>query len=130
METAQASEAHVLVDTAHQGIDITYFDRLLQRSGMAKGVLASLIGIDPRTIDNYRKKNRKFDILEGELILKLERLFVLGEDVFEDMAEFIAWLDLPSIGLGNRKPMLLLNTSTGIDLVYEELMRTAHGYVV
>ncbi len=68
--------------------------------------------------------------MEKELISKLERLFILGEDVFEDMAEFMAWLDLPSIGLDNKKPMLLLNTSVGVDLVYDELMRIAHGYVV
>lgn len=130
MKTLTVDDNYTLISTAHAGISIHYFDRLLEMSGIQKGLLAFLIGIDAKTVDNYRKNDKKFDVLEGELLLKLERLFTLGEEVFEDMKEFREWLQIYSKSLGNKKPIELLNTSTGVDLVYDELMRIAHGYVV
>lgn len=119
-----------IIKTAHQGIGINYFDKLLERTGIQKGILAGLVGVDPRTVDNYRKNDKKFDTLEGELLLKLERLFNYGEDVFEDMHDFILWLQLKSRGLGNKKPIDFLNTSTGVDLVYDELKRIEYGDII
>lgn len=119
-----------LVLHAHEGISIQYFDQLLETTGMPKGLLASLVGVDPRTIDNYRKHQKKFDTLEGEHLLKLGRLFIFGEEVFESMDEFRKWLDIPSVGLGKVQPISLLNTSTGVNLVYDELRRIEEGYVV
>ena len=119
-----------LVLHAHEGIGIQYFDQLLETTGVSKGLLASLVGVDPRTIDNYRKQQKKFDTLEGEQLLKLARLFLFGEEVFESMEDFRRWLDVESVGLGNIKPIAMLNTSTGVDLVHDELMRIEEGYVV
>lgn len=126
----KAINNHLLISTARQGIGVSYFDKLLKTTGIQKGVLASLVGIDPKTVDNYRKNHKKFAVLEGELLLKLERLFAYGEEIFEEMGEFREWLQLESIGLGKMKPIDLLNTSTGVDLVYDELTRIAHGYVI
>jgi putative toxin-antitoxin system antitoxin component (TIGR02293 family) len=119
-----------LVLHAHEGIGIHYFDQLLETTGVSKGLLASLVGVDPRTIDNYRKHQKKFDTLEGEHLLKLARLFLFGEEVFESMEDFRRWLEVESIGLGKTKPVALLDTSTGVDLVHDELMRIEEGYVV
>lgn len=124
------TDDYALVTTAHQGIGIHYFDQLLEASGIQKALLASLVGVDPRTIDNYRKNGKRFDILEGEQLLKLGRLFFFGEEVFESMEDFRKWLEVESVGLGNIKPVMLLNTSTGVDLVYDELRRIEEGYVV
>ena len=130
METLKTQDDYTLINNALQGIEVNYFDQVLERTGIQKGVLASLLGIDPRTIDNYRKNNKKFDVLEGELLLKLGSLFEFGEEVFEEMSEFMEWLSTNSVGLGNKKPLNLLNTSTGVGLVSDELMRIEHGYVV
>lgn len=130
METLKIKDDYSLVNNAHQGIGISYFDNLLNKTGIQKKVLASLLGMDPRTIDNYRKNNKQFNTLEGELLLKLDRLFEIGNEVFEGMEKFKEWLTTPSIGLGNTKPLYFLNTSTGVDLVHEELVRIEHGYAI
>ena len=57
------SDSFAIVSTAHHGIGIHYFDQLLETTGIQKGVLAALVGVDPRTIDNYRKHQKKFDML-------------------------------------------------------------------
>jgi len=129
MNTAQINNSFSLVAQAHQGIDISYFDNLLQKTGIPKNTLAAWVGIDTKTVDNYRKGNKKFDVLEGELLLKLSHLFEVGEEVLGNSDEFRTWLTFPAIGLNHQKPMDLLNTSTGADLVKEELLRIAHGYV-
>jgi hypothetical protein len=46
------------------------------------------------------------------------------------MKEFRKWHGINSISLCNKKPIELLNTSTRVDLVYDELLRIANGYVV
>ncbi|MFC5535105.1 MbcA/ParS/Xre antitoxin family protein [Rhodocytophaga aerolata] len=46
------------------------------------------------------------------------------------MKEFREWLGINSLSLGNKKPIEFLNTSTGVDLVYDEVLRIVHGYVV
>lgn len=130
METLKVQDDYTLINNALQGIEVNYFDHVLEKTGIQKGVLASLLGIDPRTIDNYRKNNKRFDVLEGELLLKLGSLFDFGEEVFEEMSEFMEWLATNSVGLGNKKPLDLMNTSTGVGLVLDELMRIEHGYVV
>src|SRR5690554_6941483 len=113
-----------------RGIHVDRFDQLLQKSGLQKQVLAALLGLDPRTIDNYRKQGRNFAALEGELLLKLDSLFDLGADTFESREAFRGWLYLPAFALNQKKPMDFLNTSTGVDLVEQALLRIAHGYVV
>lgn len=130
MKNLQINDDYNLINHVLLGIEINYFDNILEKTGIQKGILASLLGIDPRTIDNYRKNNKRFNVLEGELLLKLGRLFDFGEDVFEDMSEFMEWLTANSIGLGNKRPLDLINTSTGVSLVSDELMRIEHGYVV
>lgn len=74
-----------IVDQVGRGVHVNKFDHLLERSGLQKQVLASLMGLDPRTIDNYRKQGRNFGALEGGVLLKLERLFEFGADTFEKM---------------------------------------------
>lgn len=113
-----------------KGVSINLFDQLLEKSGLQKQVLAGLLGMDPRTIDNYRKQNRSFAALEGELLLKLDTLFGFGMDVFGTNEDFQAWLDSPAFALQDRKPIDFLNTSTGVDLVEQALQRIVHGYVV
>lgn len=127
---SSAVNDYAVVSEATQGVGVEKFDVLLEVTGLQKAVLASLIGVDPRTIDNYRKHGKKFDMLEGELLIKLSRLFGIGMEVFEDMNEFKEWLLKASLGLGGKVPMELLRTITGVDLVNDELMRIEHGYAI
>ncbi|MEK6481314.1 antitoxin Xre-like helix-turn-helix domain-containing protein [Catalinimonas sp. 4WD22] len=126
----QAATDFSLIQKAQEGVSIEVFDQLLQDSGLSKNELSQILGIDPRTIDNYRKSTKPFDTLKGELLLKLKELFTLGEEVFGSSEDFKAWLHLPAGEFNNTLPLFLLATSTGVDLVAEQLERIAQGYVV
>ncbi|MBS9523866.1 DUF2384 domain-containing protein [Litoribacter alkaliphilus] len=112
-----------------RGVSISRFDMLLESSGLQKQVLAGLMGLDPRTIDNYRKANKRFGALEGELLLKLYGLFEFGQEVFEGKDAFLQYLSSPSYAFREKRPLDMLNTFTGVELVSRDLHKIAHGYV-
>lgn len=119
-----------MVYQVDRGVHVSKFDQLLEHSGLQKQVLANLLGLDPRTIDNYRKQGRNFPPLAGELLLKITQLFGVGEEVFGSVEAFRDWLAAPSEVFDQRSPMTFLNTSTGVVLVQQALLRIAYGYAV
>ena len=91
--------------------------------------MAKFLGIDPSTVDNYRKSNKKFTGDSAEKLLKLHRLFALGEELFGSVNEFVDWLHMPSPGLEGQMPVDLLHSITGISEIEKQLQRIIHGYV-
>jgi len=118
-----------LVNKAQEGVEAFYFENLLKHSGFRKDELAGLVGIDPKTVDNYRKSQKKFTRDSAEKLLKLHRLFAFGEELFGSTAEFMDWLAISSPGLNNQSPLALLHSVSGIMEVEKQLLRLAHGYV-
>ena len=118
-----------LVHLRDEGIDTQYFGALQSYTKLSKTALANFIGIDPTTIDNYRKHNKKFTGDSAEKILKLHRLFALGEELFGSTHEFIDWLYMPSPGLEGEKPADMMHSITGMGEIEKQLNRIIHGYV-
>ncbi len=117
-----------LISKAQEGVDVLYFENLLKHSGFRKNELAELVGIDPKTVDNYRKSHKNFTRDAAEKLLKLHRLFALGDELFGSTAEFMDWLAIPSPGLNNMAPLTLMHSVSGIMEVEKQLLRLAHGY--
>ena len=117
-----------LVSKAQEGVEALYFENLLKHSGFRKDELAGLVGIDPKTVDNYRKSHKKFTRDSAEKLLKLHRLFAFGDELFGSTAEFVDWLSIPSPALNNQSPFNLLHSVSGIMEVEKQLLRLAHGY--
>ena len=118
---------YLVIDKAEKGVPLQVFDTLVDESGFNKATIAEFIGIDVRTILNYKKHSRSFKKTDAEHLIKLKELFEKGKDVFGDMGEFSRWLSKPAYGLGKRIPKQLLNYISGIDLVSRELSRIEYG---
>lgn len=121
--------SYALIEKANQGVDTKLIDTFLRQSGLSKAELGHLLGIDPKTLDNYRKHNKTLDKLKSELLLKLLALFSLGSEVFGNADEFRSWLHM-SAGEWAGVPIDMLTTITGVNLVERQLERIAQGYVV
>lgn len=62
-----------------------------------------------------------------EKALQLANLYKHGEDVFGESWRFQGWMNHPSLALGGKKPIELLDTTFGFQLVGDELIRIEHG---
>ena len=101
-ELSIVSDNLKLVHLRDQGINIAHFSTLQSHARLSKSTLASYLGVDPTTIDNYRKRKKKLTGDSAEKLLKLHRLFALGEELFGTTNVFTDWLRMPSPGLEGR----------------------------
>ncbi|MEM6845670.1 MAG: MbcA/ParS/Xre antitoxin family protein [Bacteroidota bacterium] len=120
----------MFIQQAEEGVNTAQIDTFLQNSGLHKTELAELLSLDPKTLENYRKKNKHLDTLRSELLLKLVDLFPLGKEVLGDQKSFRAWLALPAGEFEGATPWQLLSTVTGVGEVQDQLTRIACGYAV
>src|SRR5690554_5286242 len=103
-----SNNPYLVIDEAEKGVSLHLFDDVVSESGYSRATIAELIGIDVRTVSNYRKMSRNFKKTDAEHLIKLKELFGRGKEVFGDTAEFSRWLSKPSYGLGGRIPEQLL----------------------
>ncbi|MEJ7678800.1 MAG: antitoxin Xre/MbcA/ParS toxin-binding domain-containing protein [Segetibacter sp.] len=96
-------------------------------SGKSQKEIAQLIHTTAKTLQNYSAGLKRLPMLQSELLLKLFALYDKGLGVFEGVESFNGWLQKPAFGLYNDVPDTLLFTSTGINLVMDELIRIEYG---
>jgi putative toxin-antitoxin system antitoxin component (TIGR02293 family) len=116
-----------LTSMVREGVPFPYFTKLSNQIHFGFEDWSSYLHLSERTIQRYKKENKSFDPLYSERILQIELLYKKGIDVFGIADNFYTWMDTVSIPLGNVKPKQLLDTSFGIDAVYDELGRIEHG---
>ncbi|MGK7394590.1 MAG: type II RES/Xre toxin-antitoxin system antitoxin [Candidatus Cyclobacteriaceae bacterium M3_2C_046] len=126
MKTSK-SNPYRLIDEAEKGIDLDSFENVVRETGYTREYVANAIGLNVRTINNYRKKGKELDKKEAEHLLKFHALIEKGIAVFGSSSEFRKWLDQPAYGLDHRVPNSLLGYISGIDLIDRELTRIEYG---
>jgi putative toxin-antitoxin system antitoxin component (TIGR02293 family) len=88
--------------------------------------LSGLLSVSRTTLIK-KKGDQKFDQPTSERILILAEFINFGREVFDSREQFNAWLKEPSIALGNKTPLELLDTVYGIEEVKKELGRIEYG---
>lgn len=85
------------------------------------------MGVSVRTFQRQRK-TANITSAASENVVKLAELFEVGLATFDnDEESFLNWLNGPIPALNNEKPITLLSSNLGIDLVKDELLRIEHG---
>lgn len=123
----EPENSFTLVKKAQDGIPASSFFDLLEVSGLSRDELSSLLDVSFKTIQRYQKEKKKLNALNSEQILKIISLYQKAEEVLGGVAAFDSWLRKTSHGLGGQKPLLLMQTPGGIDLIHEELTRIEFG---
>ena len=119
---------HIITELNSKEKSYEILGRFMKISSLPNKLLAEKIfEISTKTLYTYRQSGKKLPVRLNEQILKLEELYKKGIELFESADKFNKWLKYESFGLGNTKPVNLLNSITGIDLVYEELVRIEFG---
>lgn len=116
-----------LVKKAREGINTKVFYSLAEQIKMPEKTLASVINLSPRTISNYRDQNKDLDANYSEHLLKIINLYHLGQEIFGSLDEFTLWLQRPFYNTAER-PIDLMGTTGGVDLIAQEVEKLAQGY--
>lgn len=117
-----------LVAQAQNGLDAQVITVFREHAQFSKEVMAGLLHITPKTIDNMKAKRKKLEVIQAETLLSLIRLFSRGERLFGSVDEFKDWLGFPQPALEMQLPNKFLFSITGIRLVEECLERIEQGY--
>ena len=116
-----------LVKEATAGVYASSFFDLTSLFHLTKEELASMFHVSLKSLTRYRDSKQKLNPAQSEQVLKLKALHKKGIELFGNDEAFHRWLDKPAYGLGNRMQVQLMNTSTGIDLIIDELKRIEWG---
>lgn len=117
-----------LVDLGEKGLTKASLLELAEYLELSTAEMARLLPITERTIQRYSRSTRLSRAV-SEHLMEIARVAVRGVEVFGDKAKFLTWMQRPSVALGRRKPIELLASKLGIDLVIDELGRIEHGLV-
>lgn len=120
-------DEYALVKKARSGVKTEVFYSLANAIKMPEKTLASVINLSPRTISNYKEQEKYLDPTYSEHLLKLINLYSFGEEIFGSLEELTLWMNRPFWN-SEERPIDLITTSGGVDLVYEEIEKLAQGY--
>ena len=112
-----------IIRSGLQAAAITDFIRL---AGISQLDLAHILSLAEPTLRKYIKEGKKLSPDLTEHLIQLFELFDKGMDTFGSLQEFKNWLPHHNIGI-DAKPVDLLDTVTGINMVMTELRRIDYG---
>jgi putative toxin-antitoxin system antitoxin component (TIGR02293 family) len=116
------------VKAARKGIPKKSIDALAKKLDVPVSDLAKYLHVSERTLQRYEPEK----ILSPDLsdhVLQITRIYTRCLEVFEDKKKAAGWLKEPCLAFGNIQPIELLDTSTGIEMVFDELTRIEYGVI-
>lgn len=116
-------------DRTLAGISYECADYIKELLRLNDSELASLMGISQKTLDR-RKGQERLESSESERILRAFRAFTKVLQVFRSEEKARSWLTREQIQLGERKPVDLLQTDTGVEQVMRAIGRMQHSVPV
>ncbi|WP_245565054.1 type II RES/Xre toxin-antitoxin system antitoxin [Spirosoma spitsbergense] len=115
-----------LIDRSRQGLAGAEAGRIARLLGVSDKEMAPLLNQSIATF-HRQSKSVRLDAATSERLLLLGRLANYGATVFQDQGKFIRWLRRPLRLLGERSPLALLDSPTGVQLVEDILGRIEYG---
>lgn len=115
-----------LIDRSRQGLIGAEAGRIAGLLGVTDKEMAGLLNQSVATFHRQAKLGR-LDAATSEKLLLLGQLAGYGATVFQDKAKFNRWLRRPLRLLGDRSPLDLLDSPTGVQLIEDILGRIEYG---
>jgi putative toxin-antitoxin system antitoxin component (TIGR02293 family) len=117
-----------MVELGGKGVPKGAISRLAKHLSIGLQEMAPILSVNLRTIQRYDPE-KVFNRSVSERILRIALVVSKGEDIFGSGEQFNFWLKEPNRALADKKPLDLLVSDFGIDLVLEELGRIEHGII-
>jgi putative toxin-antitoxin system antitoxin component (TIGR02293 family) len=121
----------LIAKAVRRGVTNQLFNEIKANSPFDDLQWSNFLGINIRTLQRYKvSKSHILKPLQSEKIFELAEVISMGDMVFDTPEHFRIWLNTPSVALGGEKPINLLDSSYGKDLVLAELNRIEYGVFV
>jgi len=122
------SSALELADAAARGLPSKALSSLSTRLGWSRADVVKGLGIPPRTAARRVTSRKPLSSPESERALRLARVWARAAHVLESEESARRWLVEPNAALAGRKPLALLSTDIGTELVLTELGKIDYGF--
>ena len=123
----EEQQALYIVSNSLKGVFAGSVDEVISLSGYDKTQIEQIMDTSYKTYSRYKKDKKRLNPDQSERILKLKSLFTFGITVFGSKESLAKWMQKPAFGLNNLVPNEAIKTSTGIDLVLNEITNIAYG---
>lgn len=120
---------HSFIALIREGITFPKFFNFTKRIPFTMQEWASFLHISERTLHRYQQDKRRFDALQSEKIVEIALIYKKGVHVFGSKDLFNSWLETNNIPFGHIQPKTLLDSSFGIQLIHDELVRIEQGTI-
>lgn len=97
--------------------------------GLTQEQLAAALGISVSKLQRDMAGDRVLDEAVAERVLEIGQLMKLADEVFQDPQKRQSWLNRESYVLGNRRPVQLLSSAIGRELLRDQLNGLNYGDV-
>jgi putative toxin-antitoxin system antitoxin component (TIGR02293 family) len=115
------------IDLVRKGLPASAVQAAADYLAMSQKDLLSAIRIPVSTLTLRTRARKPLSPEESDKLIRLAEAVKRAIVVFGDEAEGKAWLNEPILSLGDRRPVDLLDTQDGFDLVMRTLGRIQFG---
>jgi putative toxin-antitoxin system antitoxin component (TIGR02293 family) len=116
-----------LLRISRKGIKFKIFEEIANLSPFNLKEWSKFLHITERTILRYKKDDKPFEPIQSERIIGISKVLKKGTEVFGSRKNFEVWLHSEIIALGGIMPKDLMDSSFGIEMIIDELIRIEHG---
>jgi putative toxin-antitoxin system antitoxin component (TIGR02293 family) len=125
--TLNQDDLYKILKTVREGIPYYAFQNYAEKSPFKLAEWSAFLGLSERSLNRYKKDKKSFDKVHSDRIIEIILLLRKGVEVFGDEKKFANWMDSYIVALGGIKPKDLLDSSFGIRLLNDELIRIDYG---
>lgn len=116
-----------LIALSNEGLTRKSIESLIQYLGVSQKTFAeAILNISVKTIER-KKDTDKLDKKISSHIIEVAKIIQHAGNVFEDTEKVIRWFNKPNKALNEMKPVELLDTFTGLQMVDDILGRIEEG---
>jgi putative toxin-antitoxin system antitoxin component (TIGR02293 family) len=116
-----------LVESIEKGLSYSMFESVVKQYSFAIQDFAEMLGISKRTLTR-RKVEKKLSKTESDRLVLIGRMLNKATELFEnDKAKAMQWLNSSNRALGDRTPLQMAQTETGLREVENLIFRLEHG---
>ncbi|CAN5439646.1 hypothetical protein BH09BAC3_BH09BAC3_36100 [soil metagenome] len=128
-EASHARNLHDLNKIIGRGLPYRSVRHLMEFLDLTTREIADLTGVSQRTISRWDDESL-IGPLPSKNLIKVDSVVHSGIEVFGSEASFKSWLEQPNTALGDDKPVDLLTTPYGAELVEDAIEALKYGNVM